>query len=271
MPTTVFAENMGLFHKGSNGQGIAPGDVCLTPPPPPAGPVPVPYVNVASASDLSKGSTTVKIDGEPTALEDNSECSTSTGDEPGQQGGNVITHKTKGKASFKLWSFTVKIEGKGVCRHGDPMGQNSACDPAGAVDMAALVKFQVKFADTSQCKRHYNRSNYGPTYGPGSQDEHVKGKPCWVPVNGAPCGKPGVTADHQPPLIIAWYMGGCHGQGDGPKEQSFRDWAKSKAAVQPQCAAHSMKNPQKGYSSWTRPKGRVTIASVTQKILTYLA
>ena len=41
--------------------GVAPGDVCLSPPPPPTGPVPVPYVNMLSASDLTKGSKSVKI------------------------------------------------------------------------------------------------------------------------------------------------------------------------------------------------------------------
>jgi len=49
--------------------------------------LPVPYVNNLSASDLSKGSTTVKVQGNPTALEDSSEIATSTGDEPGTQGG----------------------------------------------------------------------------------------------------------------------------------------------------------------------------------------
>jgi uncharacterized Zn-binding protein involved in type VI secretion len=124
MGLTVFAEKMGFFHKGSGGHGVAPGDVCLSPPPPPAGPAPIPYVNSVSSSDLSDGSQSVKIDGEPTALEDSSTVSTSTGDEAGTQGGNVVTHKTKGKAAFTLWSFTVKVEGKGVGRHGDPMGQN---------------------------------------------------------------------------------------------------------------------------------------------------
>ncbi len=127
MGLTVYAENMGFFHKGSGGKGIAPGDVCMTPPPPPAGPIPVPYVNIAQASDLTKGSKTVKIDGEPTALEDVSEVSTSTGNEPGSQPPKgVVSSTNKGKASFTMWSFTVKVEGKGVCRHGDPMFQNEA-------------------------------------------------------------------------------------------------------------------------------------------------
>jgi hypothetical protein len=263
MPLTVFAENMGLFHKGSNGKGIAPADVCLTPPPPPAGPIPVPYVNFASAGDLSKGSVSVKFDGESTALEDQSECSTSTGDEPGTQGGNVITHKTKGKAFFQLWSFTVQVEGKGVCRHGDLMGQNSSSPPAGAVDMAALTSFEVTFPNRAECNSNnpYVRRNYGPTP---SQTASITGQPCWV-VNlttGLPCNNPGVTADHQPPLVIAWYLGGCHSQSD------FKKWARGSGAVKPQCALHSMNNPQKGMSAFTR--GNPTIAETTLRIIKYL-
>lgn len=86
MAITVYNEGAGLFHKGSSGKGIGPGDVCLTPPPPPTGPVPVPYVNMLSASDLADGSTSVEIDGNPTALEDHSYVSTSSGDEAGTQG-----------------------------------------------------------------------------------------------------------------------------------------------------------------------------------------
>src|SRR6476620_9766212 len=139
MALTVFAEGMGLFHKGSGGFAVAPGDVCLSPPPPPAPPAPVPYINNLSAGDLDKGSKSVLIDGEQTALEDASEVTTSTGDEAGTQGGNVITHKTKGKGYFSLWSSTVKIESKGVCRHGDPMGQNCASMPYGCLDQSAVT------------------------------------------------------------------------------------------------------------------------------------
>ena len=101
MAHTVFANGDGLFHKGSGGSGKAFPDVCLSPPPAPTGPVPVPYPNIADAGDLSEGSSTVKVNGEPTALEDKSYVSTSSGDEAGNQGGNVVTHKTKGKFSFK--------------------------------------------------------------------------------------------------------------------------------------------------------------------------
>ncbi|MEI8720155.1 MULTISPECIES: PAAR-like domain-containing protein [unclassified Mesorhizobium] len=265
MGLTVFAESMGFFHKGSGGKGIAPGDVCLSPPPPPAGPVPVPYVNMLQASDLIKGSKSVKIDGEPTALENASEIMMSSGDEGGVQGGNVVTHKIKGKGFFMLWSFLVKVEGKGVGRHGDPMGQAAASAPAGACDMSALVRFKRRkaFSGKKKCSRHYERAGkgYGPTT---TQTAHIQGKPCWViGPTGARCGKPGKTADHQPPIVIAWYKGGCRNGA------AFKRWAVSNAAVQPQCANHSLNNVQKGMAHFTR--GNPTIAQVQQRIKTYLA
>jgi hypothetical protein len=137
MALTVFAEKMGFFHKGSGGIGVAPLDVCLSPPP---GPVPIPYTNVLFAKDLIKGSKTVRIDGEPTFLEDHSETSTSIGDEGGTLGGSVVTGVILGKGYFMVWSMTVQIEGLGVCRHGDMMGQNSASSPPSSIDAAAVSK-----------------------------------------------------------------------------------------------------------------------------------
>jgi uncharacterized Zn-binding protein involved in type VI secretion len=247
---TVFAENMGLFHKGSGGKGIAPADVCLSPPPPPAGPVPIPYVNMLSASDLTKGSTTVTIQGEPTALEDASEIATSTGDEPGNQGGNVVTHQTKGKGFFELWSFTVQIEGKGVCRHGDMMGQNSASSPPGCVDAAAIVSFTaLAWVDTTKpCDKPYP-GNAGTNE---TQQEKCRGGPCWEgkckattsgyrarkskspKFKGFKSGER-FTPDHQPPQKAAWYMGGCH------DPEQFAEWAKKPESVKPHCKACSRK------------------------------
>jgi hypothetical protein len=137
MALTVFAEKMGFFHKGSAGIGIAPLDVCLSPPP---GPVPIPYTNVLFAKDLINGSKTVRIDGEPTFLEDRSETSTSIGDEGGTLGGSVVTGVILGKGYFMVWSMTVRIEGLGVCRHGDMMGQNSASAPPSSLDAAAICE-----------------------------------------------------------------------------------------------------------------------------------
>jgi uncharacterized Zn-binding protein involved in type VI secretion len=230
MGLTVYAEGMGLFHKGSGGKAIAPADVCLSPPPPPAGPVPVPYVNNLSAGDLTKGSKNVKIDGNETALEDKSEVSTSTGDEAGTQGGNVITHKTKGKGSFSLWSFTVKIEGKGVARHGDPMGQNHTSMPYGCVDMQAITSFQQKGWKKmgEPCTTKYKRPKEGKPND--AQRAAIAGKACWW----APCTAPATVPDHQPPLVVAWSMGGCH------NEEAFKEWAKSpEATPRGHCLTHS--------------------------------
>lgn len=244
MPSTVFAEGMGFFHKGSGGQGIAPADVCLTPPPPPGGPWPIPYVNIMSASDLAKGSKTVKVEGNETALEDSSEIATSVGDEAGTQGGNVITHKTKGKGFFKLWSFTVKVEGKGVDRHGDLVGQNCASDPPGCVDMAALVNFlQLPWVEPGvPCEEEYVRKDIQDK--PNSdQYAAVRGGPCWE------CGRKTsgrddrkqFTPDHQPPMELAWVLGGCH------DAEAFEEWANEPETTVPHCAGCS--NSQGGQMS----------------------
>jgi len=259
MAITVYAEGAGLFHKGSPGKGIAPGDVCLSPPPPPAGPVPVPYVNSLAAGDLADGSKSVLIDGNPTALEDQSSISTSTGDEAGTQGGNVISHKTKGKGYFKIWCFTVQIEDKGVCRHGDSMGQNCMSDPPGCIDMKALVSFMMREdVKIEPCTEDYSRSALGLDKCTPEQYEAVKGGPCWECRRDLPAGdyasittsrgtvkpkasayvsgnksKDAFTPDHQPPLNIAWYAGGCH-----MDKEEFKKWANSPATVKPHCKIH---------------------------------
>lgn len=247
MGVTVFAQDMGLFHKGSGGKGIGPGDVCLSPPPPPVGPVPIPYVNVAKAGDLSKGSKTVLVDGEPTALEDQSYMSTSSGDEAGTQGGSVITAKTKGKAYFSDWSSTVLIEGMGVCRHGDMMGHNCASKPPACVNAGVYADFcnnKLKKGDYAKpCKKRFSGKAHRPREQTPEQKAHVAEGPCWQ------CGKTKTElekqskkegkkwrrvfhADHQPPLKIAWEVGGCHMK---KSPDAFKDWAKKKQTVAPHC------------------------------------
>ncbi len=120
MPSTVFANNMGLSHKKSGGVSTVFPDVCKTPSP--GGPIPIPYPNVGKSSDVAKGSKTVKVQGGPTMLK-GSNYKTSTGDEPGSAGG-VVSGKTKGKCEFLLYSFDVKIEGKNACRLGDMLTHN---------------------------------------------------------------------------------------------------------------------------------------------------
>jgi uncharacterized Zn-binding protein involved in type VI secretion len=120
MPSTVFANLMGLSHGGSGAKSIVFPDVCKTPTP--AGPIPIPYPNMAESSNIAQGSSTVKIEGQPAAVK-GCNYSTSTGDEAGSVGG-VMSSKIKGKAEFILYSFDVKIEGKNACRMGDMMTHN---------------------------------------------------------------------------------------------------------------------------------------------------
>ena len=99
--------------------------MCKTPTP--AGPIPIPYPNIAKSSDTSDGSKSVKMDGNPIMLK-GSVFSTSTGDEAGSAGG-VVSNTTKGKAEFVLYSFNVKVEGKNVCRLSDIMLLNKLSSP----------------------------------------------------------------------------------------------------------------------------------------------
>lgn len=125
MPVTVGVNYLSVVHKSSNGVTIAFPDVCKTPTP--AGPVPIPYPNIAMSSDTDKGTKKVKCDGNPVCVKD-SNFKTSTGDEAGSAGG-IISSKTKGKAEFVLYSFDVKFEGKNVARAFDIMLHNDKNTP----------------------------------------------------------------------------------------------------------------------------------------------
>nr|WP_240359629.1 DUF4150 domain-containing protein [Pyxidicoccus trucidator] len=96
-------------------------DVCKTPSP--AGPVPIPYPNIAKSSDTAKGPKSVTIEGNMPAVK-GAQYQTSTGDEAGSAGGGVMSSSTKGPAEFMMYSFDVKFEGKNVCRLGDPLFHN---------------------------------------------------------------------------------------------------------------------------------------------------
>lgn len=125
MPVTVGVNFLSVVHKSSNGTTIAFPDVCKTPSP--AGPVPIPYPNVAMSSDTDKGTKKVKCDGESTCVKD-SNFKMSTGDEAGSAGG-VVSSKTKGKAEFVMGSMDVKFEGKDVVRAFDIMLHNDKNTP----------------------------------------------------------------------------------------------------------------------------------------------
>ncbi|MFP2924793.1 DUF4150 domain-containing protein [Pyxidicoccus sp. 3LG] len=126
MGNTVGVNKMSVVTKDSNGTTVAMPDVCKTPSP--GGPIPIPYPNIAKSSDTAKGSQTVSVEGNPLCLQD-SNFSTSTGDEAGTAGGGVVSGKTKGKAEFVNFSFDVKVEGKNVARALDLMLHNDKNTP----------------------------------------------------------------------------------------------------------------------------------------------
>jgi hypothetical protein len=135
MPVTVGVNYLSVIHAGSNGVTMAFPDVCKTPTP--AGPVPIPYPNIAKSSDTSKGASTVKCDGNPVCVKD-SNFMISTGDEAGSLLG-VASNKVKGKAEFVNFSFDVKIEGKNVPRAFDLMLHNDKNTPPFPVIQGPII------------------------------------------------------------------------------------------------------------------------------------
>ena len=128
-----------LVHKGSSGiaKSTLP-DVCKTPSP--GGPVPIPYpVIVSVSSDLRKGTKTVKVDGGNSAAIKDSELARCTGDEPGTAGGVKSSTNMK-EATWILYSFDVKFEGKNTCRLSDKLMMNHA-------NTACLAGFLQKLVD----------------------------------------------------------------------------------------------------------------------------
>lgn len=125
MAASANVNNRTVVHKSSGGVATNFPDVCKTQCGPPI--VPIPYPNIAMSKDTAKGSTSVKIDGNPIMLKD-SNFSTSTGDEPGTHKG-VASGTIKGIAEFINYSFDVKVDGKNVPRLGDMMIQNKKNTP----------------------------------------------------------------------------------------------------------------------------------------------
>ena len=129
MPSTINVNDLTLVHATSSGVSQSFPDVCKTPSP--AGPVPIPYPNVAMSSDTD-GTASVKGDGSSCMVK-GSTLRMSTGDEAGSLLG-VVSNEIKGKAQFLAYSMDVKIEGQNACRLTDPMQHN--LDPANAMGPA---------------------------------------------------------------------------------------------------------------------------------------
>ena len=120
MPCTVFVNGRGVAHQTSGGLSTVFPDVCRTPSP--AGPVPIPYPNIGKAADTTAGPSSVTVDGSMPMVKDAKYALTS-GDEAGSAGG-VVSGVFAGEAEFSMYSFDVKLEGRNVCRLGDPLLHN---------------------------------------------------------------------------------------------------------------------------------------------------
>jgi Domain of unknown function (DUF4150) len=122
MPVTININGLSLVHRASAGTAMATlPDVCKTPSS--AGPVPVPYPNIAMSKDLMKGTTSVFADGGNMAAHQASEIAISTGDEAGSAGG-VVSSTFMKEATWIMYSFDVKLEGQGACRLTDKLFMN---------------------------------------------------------------------------------------------------------------------------------------------------
>lgn len=120
MPCTVH-NIAGFAHKGSGGMSMTFPDVCKTPAPP-APFVPIPYPNIGKASDTSQGTTQVQADGNMVMVK-GAKYMMSAGDEAGTLGG-MLSSTFKQECEFMMYSFNVMLEGKNVCRLGDPLWHN---------------------------------------------------------------------------------------------------------------------------------------------------
>jgi uncharacterized Zn-binding protein involved in type VI secretion len=121
MPVTVNINGLSVIHQTSSGTAMATvPDVCKTPSS--AGPIPIPYPNVAMSSDLVSGTTSVTVNGSPAAIQ-GSKFVKSTGDEAGSAGG-VVSGVFAMEATFISFSPTVTLDGKPACRLTDKMLMN---------------------------------------------------------------------------------------------------------------------------------------------------
>lgn len=154
MPVTIQVNGTvnTLVHKMSNGISTATiPDVCKTPSP--AGPVPVPYPNIAQSITLASGTTNVKGD-KMTAAIKGSKFALSNGDNAGVAGG-VKSSTFMKEATWILYSFDVKLQKKNAARLTDKMFHNAenAADLTGEVQGTATAEFAERLGDAEWAKK----------------------------------------------------------------------------------------------------------------------
>lgn len=148
---TVFANGLEISSKKQGCKVIAAfPDTCFTPPQTPATPpgVPIPYPDFGKDSDLTSGTGTVKIGGEPVSQENSSKYSKCSGDEAGSAPKKgIITSKNTGAVYAQKWSMDVKFEGKGVVRFSDMATSNHSSNPGDSPPMVVYGGASFSLAD----------------------------------------------------------------------------------------------------------------------------
>jgi uncharacterized Zn-binding protein involved in type VI secretion len=126
MTHKVYANTNSVCSKDAGGKVKGFPDACHSPPSPAKIGTPVPYPNTGFDSQLTKGSTTVFIEGKEIAKRDMSYFKETTGDTGAttQFLKGAASHEVEGRAYFASWSMNVYVEGLNVCRHSDLMTLN---------------------------------------------------------------------------------------------------------------------------------------------------
>jgi uncharacterized protein DUF4150 len=172
---TTYANGLAISCKSSGNKVIAGfPDVCLSPPSPPAGPLPLPYPVSSNASDMTSGSTTVKISGDEIMLKDKSYYKKCTGDEAATKslGQGAVNHALSGKVYFVAWSMDVLVEGENVVRHLDMTTSNHASPMANeSVPFPGIEKAWLAPGCTATYQK-YGLSAYGKNKCPTGDNSH---------------------------------------------------------------------------------------------------
>jgi hypothetical protein len=210
MSNEVYANGREISCKSAAGKSIASfPDVCLTPPPPPAGPLPIPYPNTGEAADATDGSKSVQISDKEVMLKDKSCFSKSTGDEAATkgQGMGVVTHQIQGKVYFSMWSMDVQIEGENVCRHLDMTTHNHASMPSNTTPWPYADAAMVGKDGVCKGMEHLKLQPYGKDCPPNANGKpqtghHLIPGRCLGRVPGS-SGVPGYNHDKAPVICVS--------------------------------------------------------------------
>jgi hypothetical protein len=121
----------------------------------------MPYPNIAQSITLTNGTTNVKGD-RMMAANKGSKFALSNGDNPGVAGG-VKSSTFMKEATWILYSFDVKLNGKNACRFTDKMFHNSenTVNLAGEIQIPRMVGHsQADLEDLAEkCNERVNRAN----------------------------------------------------------------------------------------------------------------